>query len=150
MARPSRKTTDKSATPRYVLTEQVGYMLRQALQRNTVIFNQLIGDELTPPQWAVLSQLFQTGESSQNLLGRQVSMDVATIKGVVDRLIKRKLVAARPDPIDGRRIIVGLTVRGTDFVEKLLESARAVSEETLSPLSKDEAKTLLSLLQRLR
>ena len=36
-------------------------------------------------------------------------MDVATIKGVIDRLTARGLTETSPDPEDGRRLLVSLT-----------------------------------------
>ena len=47
-------------------------------------------------QWAALAKLAEVGECSQNLLGRLVAMDVATIKGVVERLVRRGFAATRP------------------------------------------------------
>ena len=39
-------------------------------------------------------------------------MDVATIKGVIDRLTARGLTETSPDPEDGRRLLVSLTRAG--------------------------------------
>ncbi len=76
----------------YVLDDQIGFILRQAYQRNSVLFGELFGDELTPTQWAAIAKLSQVGGCSQNHLGRLIAMDAATVKGVVDRLMKRGLV----------------------------------------------------------
>ena len=43
---------------------------------------------------------------SQNRLGRLKAMDVATIKGVIDRLTARGLTETSADPKDGRRLLV--------------------------------------------
>jgi DNA-binding MarR family transcriptional regulator len=71
---------------RYVLDDQIGFLLRQVTQRHTTIFSQLMGDGLTPMQWAVLAKLLEIGRTSQTALGRAVTMDAATVKGTVDRL----------------------------------------------------------------
>src|SRR4029453_12934721 len=88
----------------YVLDSQVGFILRQVRQRHAVIFDELIGEGVTPTQWAALAKLQEIGPTSQNLLGRLTSMDAATIKGVVLRLGKRHLVETGPDPGDARRL----------------------------------------------
>ena len=75
----------------YVLDSQVGFILRQASQRHTALFASRMGAETTPTQWAALAKLHEIGPTSQNQLGRMTAMDVATIKGVVDRLMKRGL-----------------------------------------------------------
>ena len=95
----------KPSRPSYVLDEQIGFILRQVWQRHTAIFAKDIGINLTPTQWAALSKLAETGPCSQNQLGRLTAMDVATIKGVIDRLTARGLTETSPDPEDGRRQI---------------------------------------------
>jgi hypothetical protein len=80
------KRSVKPSRPAYVLDEQIGFILRQVWQRHAAIFAREIGVNLTSPQWAVLSKLAETGACSQNQLGRLTAMDVATIKGVIDRL----------------------------------------------------------------
>ncbi len=77
-------------------------------------------------------------------------MDAATIKGVVDRLIRRGLLAAEPDAADGRRLLVTLTAKGAEWARRLAPKAHAVTAETLAPLAPEEQQTLLSLLLRLR
>jgi DNA-binding MarR family transcriptional regulator len=137
-------------SPRYVLDEQVGFLLRQVNQRHTTIFAEWIGEDLTPRQWAVLSKLREVGATSQNLLGRLVTMDAATVKGVVDRLRRRGLLDSVPDPTDGRRVFIDLTRGGEVLVDRTIEAATRVTEKTLAPLNDDERATLMRLLERLR
>jgi DNA-binding MarR family transcriptional regulator len=146
-ALPARRKTTKP----YLLEEQVGFILRQVSQRHSAIFAGLIGDDLTPMQWAVLAKLAEIGRPcSQNLLGRHTAMDVATIKGVVDRLGKRGLIHTMPDPEDGRRLLVGLTESGEALAERERANAARITEETLAPLTAEERETLLALLKKLR
>src|ERR1700710_690427 len=94
----SAKRSVKPARPSYILDEQIGFILRQVWQRHAAIFAREIDINLTPTQWAALAKLTETGPCSQNLLGRHTAMDVATIKGVIDRLTARGLTEARPHP----------------------------------------------------
>jgi len=134
----------------YVLDEQVGFILRQVSQRHGAIFAALIGDELTSTQWAALAKLAEKGSCSQNELGRFTAMDVATIKGVVDRLAKRGLVETRADPKDGRRLRVALTAAGREIVARAVPAAFEITRETLAPLDEAERATLIELLKKLR
>jgi DNA-binding MarR family transcriptional regulator len=134
----------------YVLDDQIGFILRQVWQRHTNIFAREIGASLTPTQWAAMSKLVQTGPCSQNQLGRLTAMDVATIKGVIDRLTARGLTETCRDAQDGRRLLVSLTRAGQQLAEKTAPLALGVSKETLSPLDAREREMLLTLLHRLR
>ena len=140
----------KPGRRKYVLDAQVGFLLRQVNQRHTSIFAGQFDDDLTTTQWAVLAKLVEVGPMSQNSLGRATAMDVATIKGVVDRLMRRDLVELRSNPDDGRQLIVALTKSGRASVGAHLEDAFIVTEKTLAPLSRDEIKAFVKILHKLR
>src|SRR6201996_6836848 len=146
----SPKRSVKPSRFSYVLDEQVGFILRQVSQRHAMIFARDIGADLTSTQWAALSKLAEVGPCSQNQLGRLTSMDVATIKGVIDRLTARGLTETSPDPEDGRRLLVSLTRAGQQMAEKAAPTALAISKETLAPLDARERETLFGLLGKLR
>lgn len=133
----------------YLLDAQVGYLLRLANQRHALIFQTLARHDLTPVQFAALVRLLDEGACSQNELGRRTAMDVATIKGVVDRLRAKGLVALEADPKDRRRMTVSATERGRALHDDLHAMGRAITEATLAPLSGAERATLLGLLARL-
>ncbi|MCW2217628.1 DNA-binding MarR family transcriptional regulator [Bradyrhizobium japonicum] len=144
------KKSVKPAKSSYVLDEQVGFILRQVWQRHSSIFSRDIGTNLTPTQWAALSKLAETGPCSQNQLGRLTAMDVATIKGVIDRLTARGLTETSQDPEDGRRLLVSLTRAGQQLAEKVAPNALAITRETLAPLDAREGEMLMALLNKLR
>ena len=141
--------SDRSA-PAYRLDDQIGFLLRQVTQRHAAIFAAGMDNMVTPTQWAALSKLHETGPLSQNLLGRLTVMDGATIKGVIDRLTHRGLTGTRPDPTDGRRRLVGLTLAGRELVQRLQPTAARITGETLGPLEPNERALLWALLARMR
>src|SRR5579863_2442291 len=144
------KRNIKPSKPPYVLDEQIGFILRQVSQRHAMLFAREIGADLTPTQWAALARLAETGPCSQNQLGRLTAMDVATIKGVIDRLTMRGLTETSADPEDGRRLRVSLTRAGQQLAEKVAANALAISRETLAPLDPREREMLMELLDKLR
>lgn len=141
-------TTPEGASE-YRVDQQIGFFLRQANQRHVSIFSGRMGDRLTTTQWAALSKLREIQPTSQNQLGRETAMDVATIKGVVDRLVARDFIRSAPDPNDGRRLILSLTTEGESALIRNLGTARAVTEETLSPLTSGERMMLIELLTKI-
>jgi MarR family transcriptional regulator, lower aerobic nicotinate degradation pathway regulator len=144
------KKSLKPSKPVYILDDQIGFILRQVWQRHAAIFTRDIGINLTPTQWAALAKLNETGPCSQNQLGRLTAMDVATIKGVIDRLTARGLTETSSDPEDGRRLLVRLTRAGQEMAEKAAPNAIAISKETLAPLDAKERDALIGLLNKLR
>ncbi|MGR3564155.1 MAG: MarR family winged helix-turn-helix transcriptional regulator [Heliomarina sp.] len=137
-----------ATTGSYRLDDQVGFILRRANQRHLALFARDIPD-LTPTQFAALAKLCELGQASQNALGRATAMDAATIKGVIDRLRKRGLVAARRDADDARRVHLSPTDQGQQLYAALLPRAREISKETLAPLTPQEANLFLQLLEKL-
>lgn len=133
----------------YRLEDQVGYYLRRAGQRHAAIFAERMTDELTPTQWAALVKLAEFESLSQNLLGRETAMDAATIKGVVDRLLKRGFVATAPDPEDARRMRVSITRDGCAAVARGVSAATSITADTLKPLDAAQRRQLVELLRRI-
>lgn len=133
----------------YVLDDQVGFLMRVAMQRHTSLFAARMVESLTQTQFAALAKLHDVGPCSQNHLGRLISLDAATIKGVVDRLGARGFVTVSNDPHDRRRRAVTLTERGRAVTEAALAVAGDISAETLAPLNADEKRTMEKLLKKL-
>jgi MarR family transcriptional regulator, lower aerobic nicotinate degradation pathway regulator len=133
----------------YALDEQIGFILRQAYQKHALLFLAYFGDDFTPTQWAAVAKLHELGGCSQNLLGRRTAMDAATIKGVVDRLMKRGLMESSPSPTDRRRVLITLTPAGRRAYERGVKRARQVSADTLAGLKPRDRTVLLRLLRQL-
>jgi MarR family transcriptional regulator, lower aerobic nicotinate degradation pathway regulator len=153
-----RNVAKKQSEPRgaanaprpYRIEDQIGYLLRRAHQRASAIFQINIGDpNITPTQYSSMVKLHEYTELSQNHLGRLVGMDKATMQGVVRRLKDRGLVDSRPDPGDARRTLISLTLDGQRVVAKLIMNGPAVSRETLKPLTGNEQRQLVELLQKI-
>jgi MarR family transcriptional regulator, lower aerobic nicotinate degradation pathway regulator len=130
----------------YVLDAQIGFILRQ---RHAAIFQRHATHGLTPPQFSVMIRLHDHGSLSQNHLGRLTGLDVATVKGVVDRLCAKGLVASGADAHDKRLILLSLTPTGRAMIPALQETGARVSEETVAGLTIAERRTLLRLLGRI-
>ncbi|MGI9483245.1 MAG: MarR family winged helix-turn-helix transcriptional regulator [Hyphomicrobiales bacterium] len=133
----------------YQLAEQIGHILRRASQRHTAIFASHMPTGLTPTRFAALAMLLEMGPLSQNALGRHTAMDIATIKGVVDRLAAKGLVSVGPDPHDARRNLIELTKEGRALLGEAIPCGQKISEETVEPLNAKERAQLLKLLQKI-
>jgi DNA-binding MarR family transcriptional regulator len=143
-----RKMTADDASP-YIMEDQVGFLMRVAMQRHTSIFTSCIVNELTQTQLAALAKLYEVGTCSQNHLGRLIHLDANTIKGVVDRLQSRGLVTVEGDSDDRRRSVVGLSRSGRRVVEEAFPVAHQITAQTLAPLNAAEQRQIIRLLKKL-
>ncbi len=134
---------------RYVFDEQVGFLLRVAMQHHTAIFTSRMIDGLTQTQFSAFAKLYEVGPCAQNHLGRLIYLDAATIKGVVDCLSARGLVGALNDPSDRRRRTVALTERGRRTTAAARLVAAEITAATLAPLNEDERRVVPKLLEKL-
>jgi len=145
----SARRAEQAVLAGYRLDEQVGFLLRRALQRHLRIFSADMPGGLTPRQFAALAKLAEVGPCSQNLLGRHTAMDAATIKGVVDRLRRAGYVVRERDPHDSRRRLVQLTTAGVALLARAVPAARRITERTLDGLDREERRVLIELLRRI-
>ncbi len=132
----------------YRLDQQIGFKLRVANQKHLEIFSAAMPD-LTPRQFAVLAKLLEDGTLSQNHLGRQVAMDAATTKGVIERLLRKGYVTSTPSETDRRRLDIALTDTGAAAARAAIGIARTISARTTRNLSDREVQRLLALLDKL-
>jgi MarR family transcriptional regulator, lower aerobic nicotinate degradation pathway regulator len=132
----------------YRLEDQIGFKLRLANQKHLEVFTRMMPD-VTPTQFAVLAKLLEEDTISQNQLGRQVGMDAATTKGVVDRLRAKGFVRRVKSTSDMRRLEILLTPEGRAFAEQAVQTAAEISAATAQNLSRRELERLLELLDKL-
>ncbi len=153
MPRDTLKVVTPSVEPvesgTYVLDEQLGFLMRIAMQRHTSIFTSRMIEGLTQTQFAALAKLYEVGPCSQNHLGRLIYLDAATIKGVVDRLGLRGFITALSDQKDRRRREVALTERGREVTQAARLVAAEITKETLAPLTADERRVAARLMKKL-
>jgi DNA-binding MarR family transcriptional regulator len=135
---------------RYVFSDQVGYLLRRANQRHLAIFQANVGDpQLTAVQFSTLCALKDSGPQSQAELVKATSVDQGTIRGIIERLKTRGLIAFSKDRTDARKVIVHITAAGLHLLERTVPRAREVTELTMRRLNPAERMALLHTLRLL-
>jgi DNA-binding MarR family transcriptional regulator len=144
-----RFPTRPAAAGDYFMEDQVGFLMRVAMQRHTSIFTSRMVGGLTQTQFAALAKLVEVDTCSQNHLGRLIYLDAATIKGVVDRLVIRKLVTLHDNPKDRRRSMIALTKAGRRIAEEAIAVAHQITSETLIPLKRVQQRQIVRLLKKM-
>lgn len=101
--------------------------------------------ELTFPQYLVLLELYAGTPRNVGELGNSLAMDTGTITPLLKRMEKAGLLTRTRDPLDERRILVGLTAKA----ETIREDVWAVSGKIKARCQLDEA-GLVALRDTLR
>lgn len=126
-----------------------GHLFRRARQFHDALWLQVVGDTLTPLQYAVLIALEAEPELSQRTLGERIALDKSTIGDLVARLVRRGFVTRRPDPDDARRRILLMTESGRKAVYQVRPAVVEIGHRILAPLQPEERDELIRLLDKL-
>lgn len=136
--------------PGYDFTEQVGHLLRRAYQRHVAIFQQTIPDsQLTAAQFVVLCAVRDRQPCSLNEVVRATAIDQATVRGIIERLKSRQLVAVSHDPNDRRKVVVTVTAGGLALIDETVPFAKQISEQTFGNLNPAERVAVTYLLRKM-
>lgn len=149
----SNKETSVSDPARgmpYEFSEQVGHLLRRAYQRHVALFQQIIPDtQLTAAQFVVLCAVKKSPACSLSEIVKLTAIDQATVRGVIDRLKSRQLLAVRHDQVDRRKVLVSLTQAGRELVEIMVPFAHEITEKTFHGFNPAERLALTYLLNKM-
>jgi DNA-binding MarR family transcriptional regulator len=105
---------------------------------------------LTGSQFAVLVGIAHSeGDHgvSIRILADHVRMASTHVTTEVGRLLRRKLLLKRPNPGDGRSVLVSLSRRGKKIVNSVTPFMRAVNNELFSGFSRKEIEVLDQLMK---
>ncbi|WP_406103037.1 MarR family transcriptional regulator [Streptomyces sp. NBC_01003] len=130
------------------LTTHPGHLARRLQQAHYLLWNTMVSEEITSPQFAVLNALVAEPGLDQRTVGERVGLDRSTIAEVISRLSRRGLIDKVRDPQDGRRSLLRLTEDGTRVHRKLTVRTARMNQIFLAPLSADEQAVFFDLIQR--
>lgn len=134
----------------YKFSDQIGHLLRRAYQRHVAIFQQTVPDtQLTAAQFVVLCAVRDSGLCLVGDIVQATAIDDASVRGIVERLKWRELLAVASDPGDGRKMTVSLTPAGQAMIEKTIPFARQISERTFGELEPAERTAIVDLLRKI-
>lgn len=130
------------------LTTHPGHLARRLQQAHYLLWNTMVSEEITSPQFAVLNALVAEPGLDQRTVGERVGLDRSTIAEVITRLTRRELVDKVRDPQDGRRWLLRLTPEGLRTHKKLSVRTARMNQIFLAPLDGDERAVFFDLIQR--
>ncbi|MGW1721629.1 MarR family winged helix-turn-helix transcriptional regulator [Streptomyces sp. NPDC002306] len=130
------------------LTTHPGHLARRLQQAHHLLWNAMVSEEITSPQFAVLNALVAEPGLDQRTVGERVGLDRSTIAEVISRLGRRALLDKVRDPQDGRRFLLRLTDDGLRAHRRLTVRTARMNQVFLAPLSAEEQTRFLELIRR--
>lgn len=130
------------------LSTHPGHLARRLQQAHHLLWNTMVSQEITSPQFAVLNALTAEPGLDQRTVGERVGLDRSTVAEVITRLLRRELLDKVRDPHDGRRYLLRLTDEGARTHRRLALRTVGMNQVFLGPLSPDEQQTLFGLMHR--
>ena len=104
---------------------------------------------VAPGQFAPLVMLFEQDGLTQAELGRRINVKQPTMANTLQRMERDGLIKRMADEADKRRSLVHLTPRACEMQAKVMESARAVSNQTVKGLSVGDQDDMFRLVARM-
>lgn len=135
----------------YDIEKSIGFLLSKAYQRAWATLREEIEPyDLTPPQFALLSFLWQQDGLTQVELSEKGQIDRSTLGGLIDRLERNGLLERRQHPQDRRAYRIYLTEQGKAMESTLSACAERSLKKFTAGLNDDEIKELRRMLEILR
>ncbi|MDN5384226.1 MULTISPECIES: MarR family winged helix-turn-helix transcriptional regulator [Streptomyces] len=125
-----------------------GHLARRLQQAHHLLWNTMVSEEITSPQFAVLNALVAEPGLDQRTVGERVGLDRSTTAEVIGRLGRRGLLDKVRDPQDGRRFLLRPTQEGERVHRRLVVRTARMNQVFLGPLSPEERVLFLDLIRR--
>lgn len=114
-------------------------------------FSELIG--VTPPQYGILMTVVQLEAGASGATVRAVAehahVSGAFVTAETGKLARRGMLAKRPNPADGRSVLLSLTAMGRSALEAALPHIRAVNDVFFGKLGAEEFARLSAIAARI-
>lgn len=102
----------------------------------------LFSSQLTMPQLKILLLLYRLGDTSGRELAGLLGVSLATLSGMVDRLVAHDLVTRAEDPHDRRVRRISLSDNGATTIGKIITAGAAKQARLLRRLTPAELRAV--------
>jgi DNA-binding MarR family transcriptional regulator len=146
----ARKATD-SELHRGVgedLYEQPGHLIRRAHQIAQGMFDEHVGREVTPIQYAILRMVYEVPDIDQVGLARAIGLDTSTTATTAARLEAKGLLKRSIVPTNRRQLELRLTQDGVKLLRRLVAGVHTMRTQLLGGLEPPEQEKFMALLRK--
>lgn len=128
----------------------MGYQVRRCHRRfDRTLNHRLLKHGLKTGYWYYLRALWIEDNVSQKYLSERTNVTETTTVAMINGMVKDGLVERVRDTVDRRMMRIRLTQKGADLEGKILKYAHEINRIALMGISKEDAKTCLSVLDRM-
>lgn len=145
---PSDTPAPKPASVSTDLFDQPGHLLRRAHQIAVGTFDDLVGPDVTPTQFAILRMVHEHAGIDQVSLARQIGLDLSTTALTAARLQKRGMLDRAVSEQDRRLLRLTLTTDGEALLASTVNGVHRMRERLLSSLPPGEREHFMELLRK--
>lgn len=103
---------------------------------------------LTPSQLIILRLLGHLGETNPSVLAKRMSLTMATVTALVDKLEEQGLIARRRDEVDRRRMLISITRAGKKMISQSPDVLQARFQDRFDALPQWEQAAVIAALER--
>lgn len=100
---------------------------------------------ITPPQFGLLYCLHQRGQTTMSELSQEMHLTHGASTGMVDRLVKLKLVERQRSEEDRRVVYVSISSRGQELIERMRARRHTILKKIIHGLSHEERRLFLKV-----
>jgi DNA-binding MarR family transcriptional regulator len=126
------------------LINRVGFALVNNFTRDALAPN-----DLSIAMWRVLAVLSSNGEQRQIDLSEMTSIDASTLSRLVTRLVDLGLATRRRSKTSSREVVVELTAKGRDIVDRLIPVAQELEQIAIAGVPPEELAIVRRALRRM-
>lgn len=126
------------------LVNRVGFALVDNFTRDALAPN-----DLSIAMWRVLAVLSRNDEQRQIDVSEMTSIDASTLSRLVTRLVEMKLVTRRRSETSNREVVVELTAKGGDIVDRLIPVAQELERVAIADIAPEDLAIVRRSLRRM-
>lgn len=137
--------TKKQASERADLIRQLEQTKEQfEHQALMAIAGQTVQSPLTMQQLRVLSIVaIDQGRATAHAIAPRLQVSVATVSGLIDRLVDHGVIIRTENPDDRRVRLLSITAEGRELISMLLSTAGNMPEPVLEAMDLDDLRALV-------
>lgn len=109
----------------------------------------LAANDVTEQQWRVMRVLEEAGETDASFLANKACILAPSLTRIMRTLEARGFLQSHRDEADGRRMLVGLTEGGRQFIRELAPQSVQIYAEIEEKIGLDNIERLLDQIEAL-